>query len=228
MAPLGKSITLDFMDFDVEGNSYPECSYDSLAVYDGIAEVEGLLGKYCSDIMPPQRQSKINLMTLVFTTDSSLQGRGWRANYTFTDMGDYYYYLVCCNGKLENVKLKFPGCGGVIKDLNQTISPTLNADNDGTKHGENCTWIIIAPERSSVNLYWNSFDIEESDGCHFDYVEVFDGWSSNHSRRYCGTSIPPVMTSVGNVMRITFVSDATISSEGFSLTYSFSRPGDCE
>lgn len=112
----------------------------------------------------------------------------------------------------------------MIKDTNQTITPP-KGDGDRTQHNANCTWIIVAPPKYTVNLYWNAFDIEETDDCHFDHVTVTDGLGSNHTRRYCGTTIPPVMTSVGNVMTINFVSDSTVSSDGFSLTYSFNNPG---
>lgn len=37
--------------------------------------------------------------------------------------------------------------------------------------------------------------------------------------RYCGRSIPPSLTSGGNVMMLYFVTDRSISSEGFSANY---------
>lgn len=87
VAPLGKSITMDWMDFDLEGNTYPDCSYDYVEVYDGVPDDRNSMGRYCSHIVPPQAISKMNLITLKFVTDMSIEGRGWRANYTFTDMG---------------------------------------------------------------------------------------------------------------------------------------------
>lgn len=121
----------------------------------------------------------------------------------------------------------FPGCGGVINNLNQTIAPPSDG-GDGLGHDQNCTWIIVAPLRSSVHLNWISFDMEESDDCAFDYVSVSDGTNGTASRRYCGTNIPAVMTSISNVIRITFVSDSSVRSQGFSLTYSFESGNECE
>lgn len=119
------------------------------------------------------------------------------------------------------------GCGGVINSLNQTIAPPSDG-GDGLGHDQNCTWIIVAPLRSSVHLNWISFDMEESDDCAFDYVSVSDGTNGTASRRYCGTNIPAVMTSISNVIRITFVSDSSVRSQGFSLTYSFESGNECE
>lgn len=94
VAPLGKSITLDWMDFDVEGNTYPECNYDRVEVYDGVPDDANSLGRYCGHVMPPQAISKMNLMTLKFVSDVSIEGRGWRGNYSFTDTGKCKYKLV--------------------------------------------------------------------------------------------------------------------------------------
>lgn len=112
----------------------------------------------------------------------------------------------------------------MIKEQNLTITPP-SGSGEGTQHNTDCWWIIVAPPKYSINLYWSGFDIEESNDCIFDSVTVIDGLTSNHSRKYCGTTIPVVMTSVNNVVRVNFHSDSTVSSDGFALTYSFNAPG---
>ena len=37
--------------------------------------------------------------------------------------------------------------------------------------------------------------------------------------RYCGSVPPPVVTSVGNMLMVKFVSDSSISSDGFSASF---------
>lgn len=237
IAPLGKAISLDWLDFDLEGNTYPDCTYDYVEVYDGVPDDTSSLGRYCSQVVPPQAISKMNLMTLKFGTDSSIEGRGWKANYTFIDTGK--------GGLLQFISklliaLLLLGCGGVIKTANQTIRPPQEIVVGGnnfehsahenfmrqfrtgfTSPNSNCTWVIVAPPKYSINLYWNSFDIEEAERCQFDSVTVTEGTTS---RSYCGTTIPPIMTTVGNVVKVNFVSDSTVSSGGFELTYSFNNP----
>lgn len=88
VAPLGKAIVLDFIDFDMEGNTYPECTYDYLQVFDGVADEENQIGRYCGSMVPPQAASRLNLMTLKFVTDPSIEGRGWKANYSLVDTGE--------------------------------------------------------------------------------------------------------------------------------------------
>lgn len=91
-APLGKSITLDWLDFDVEGVSYPDCAYDYVQVYDGIVDDTMKMGRYCSDIIPPRMVSSYNALTLELVSDTSIGGRGFKANYTFTDMGENLWH----------------------------------------------------------------------------------------------------------------------------------------
>lgn len=89
-APLGKSIILDWLDFDLEGNAYPDCVYDYVEVYDGVPDMDkGSMGKYCDRVTPPSAVSTVNLMTVKFVTDSSVEGRGWRGNYSFVDTGKF-------------------------------------------------------------------------------------------------------------------------------------------
>lgn len=222
VAPPGNAITLDWMDFDLESNAYPSCPYDYVEVFDGIAEDSSSIGRYCSTMNPPTAVTKMNQMTIKFTSDSSVEGRGWKANYSFVEAG----------------------CGGVISTLNYTITPPMivnqrQPDSDwhsgfdrffriglnSTHHNQNCTWIIVAPPRRTVTLSWDSFDLEDSIECGADYVSVIEG-SSSH--KYCGTTIPRLMTTVGNIVKIQFVTDGTVSSGGFSLSYNFTDPSSGE
>lgn len=85
-APLGKAIVLNFTDFDIED----DCDFDSLAIYDGpdsIASKE--IGNYCGEEQPPPAISSLNHLHLVFKTDSSINGRGFKANYSFIDAGKH-------------------------------------------------------------------------------------------------------------------------------------------
>ena len=40
-----------------------------------------------------------------------------------------------------------------------------------------------------------------------------------YRRRYCGTSLPPVMTSISNVVTIRFHASSSLNNNGFSLSY---------
>lgn len=39
--------------------------------------------------------------------------------------------------------------------------------------------------------------------------------------RYCGTTIPPVITSMDNTLLLRFVADESVAMEGFTANYQF-------
>lgn len=82
-APLDKAIILNFTDFDMEN----DCDFDSLDIYDGVDANSTKLGTYCGDKIPPLAISTHNHLHLVFVSDMSNTGTGFRATYTFTDAG---------------------------------------------------------------------------------------------------------------------------------------------
>lgn len=164
-------------------------------MFDGVPDDSTSLGRYCGSMLPPPAISQQNLMTLKLKTDDSIQGRGFKANYTFSNAT----------------------CGGVIKNENQTI--IINGDDYTTSL--NCLWTVVAPLNHTINLIWNSFDVEETDNCVFDYVEIYDGINPNSSHKFCGDQIPPIMTTGQNVAKIRFVTDQSINTGGFSLSFSF-------
>lgn len=84
IAPLGKSIVLNFTDFDIED----ECDFDSLSLYDGVDSNATKIGQYCGTAIPPPALSTQNHMHLLFNTDMSISGRGFKANYSFIDSGE--------------------------------------------------------------------------------------------------------------------------------------------
>lgn len=85
MAPLGKAIVLNFTDFEIED----DCDFDSLRIYDGIDSNSTLIGGYCGDEKPPMAISTMNHLHLMFDTDSSNTGRGFRAVYSFIDASTF-------------------------------------------------------------------------------------------------------------------------------------------
>lgn len=80
-APLGKAITLNFTDFDLED----DCDFDSLSIYDGVDSNSTRIGEYCGQSVPPTAISTLNHMHLEFKSDSSISGRGFKGNYSFID-----------------------------------------------------------------------------------------------------------------------------------------------
>ncbi|XP_058123035.1 cubilin homolog [Anopheles ziemanni] len=201
-APLGQAIAFDFLDFEIERNSYPSCELDYVELYDGLIPSNvTLLGRYCSSKAPPRTISSKNIMLVRFVSDGSVGGRGFKGNFTFFNVS----------------------CGGVLTKEDIIIRSPAIAETGKYQHDSRCEWIIVAPAGHAVQLTWNSFELEPSANCMYDYVQIFDNSSMAHSMvgRYCGSEKPPTITSSGNMLTIRFVTDSSSSRDGFSLAFTF-------
>lgn len=103
-------------------------------------------------------------------------------------------------------------CGGVFEDSNGTItSPSFPVTYPGNK---DCVWEIIAPPQYRITLNFTHFDLEGNNArqqeCEYDSVEVSSKLGDDILRKhgiFCGSRVPPLITSEGNFMKVTFTSD---------------------
>lgn len=199
--PLGKSVVLEFQAFDVEESFSGSCDFDYLEVRDGDSEASPLLSHLCGNRLPNPIISTHNYLWLKFKTDDSVHNYGFLATYRTEDVA----------------------CGGIITNTSQH---TITSPNHPVEypHGVTCRWIIKAPPGYVVQLTFSSFIVEQTSGCSFDYVEIFDnttvnGTGGSMGGRYCGSTKPPVKTTTDNVMTVVFVADDSIAHEGFSASF---------
>ncbi|KAK9889124.1 hypothetical protein WA026_004393 [Henosepilachna vigintioctopunctata] len=201
--PVGTIIQLSFSDFNLESamsEVQQEC-YDYVEIRDGDNENSTLVGRYCDENKPPLVISSLNYLWIKFISDESVGGRGFKANYSTTNIG--------CGGILKNRvgAISSPGVGGYYST------------------GRKCTWVIAAPPGRVIQLTWITFQIEYRFVCDHDYVLVYDN-NTNSERggligRYCGNKLPPALVSTSNVLTIVFVSDLNPNTGGFTLSYHF-------
>uniref|UniRef100_A0A4W3K7X0 Cubilin n=1 Tax=Callorhinchus milii TaxID=7868 RepID=A0A4W3K7X0_CALMI len=194
--PEGQVVTLNFVSFDIDDAA--NCTHDYVEVRDG-ADVESpLIDKYCGAGNPPMAQSGRRSMYIKFKTDSSTAKEGFSAEYGSTKKG----------------------CGDTITDPQGDISsPNHPVDYP---HDVSCIWFISVQPGNVVRLTFTLFNLEYHENCTKDYVELYDRGTVNSGKllgRYCGTSIPPSITSSDNSMSVLFVSDSSIATEGFSASY---------
>uniref|UniRef100_A0A1I8JR65 CUB domain-containing protein n=1 Tax=Macrostomum lignano TaxID=282301 RepID=A0A1I8JR65_9PLAT len=104
-------------------------------------------------------------------------------------------------------------CGGTLVAMRGSVtSPSYPDKYPPNKH---CKWHIIAPIGHKILLNFTAFDIEGRDRCEYDYLDIFDGVDEATSKRigrYCGDQPPESITSENNTMKISFISDGTVSS----------------
>lgn len=87
----------------------------------------------------------------------------------------------------------------------------------------------MAPPGHVVQLAFSSFHLEDSNGCYFDSISVYDGYvnetvgadPTKPIGNFCGSTIPPLILSTGNVLSFIFKTDDSASGDGFAATYNF-------
>ncbi|TKR76615.1 hypothetical protein L596_017729 [Steinernema carpocapsae] len=116
-------------------------------------------------------------------------------------------------------------CGGEIKlkENAGSFSKTLSSPGFPLPyhHDMECVWNITAPANRIISVKFTDFDIEMSNDCRFDYVELFNGINeteANSLGKLCGDVLPPSqMFSTGRNMVVKFKSDRSNAKAGFRL-----------
>ncbi|XP_037921514.1 uncharacterized protein LOC119658290 isoform X2 [Hermetia illucens] len=91
-------------------------------------------------------------------------------------------------------------------------------------NNSNCVRILQAPSGQILRLdFRDKFDIEPSEGCKFDFLEIRDGGYgySNLLGKFCGRDFPPMITSKERYLWLHFHSDDNIEYSGFTAVYDF-------
>ncbi|XP_077993791.1 cubilin-like [Glandiceps talaboti] len=196
----GYVITLTFVTFDIEGST--DCIFDYVEIRDGQTIDSPLISKLCGTSVPAPIISTQNNMYVRFVSDGSLSNHGFRATYTISEGGT--------SGE----------CGGSFTDpIGIFTSPS---HPDSYPHGLSCAYVIDVEEGYIIRLTFNSFQLEQHSLCNYDYVAVYDNCTQEGCGlrgKYCGSQTPPTITSISNVMTVLFVSDGSISYDGFSASY---------
>ncbi|XP_036448696.1 cubilin-like isoform X2 [Colossoma macropomum] len=172
-----------------------ECC-DSLRVYDGPTDDYPLLGRLPQD----QKQNFIstrNSLTVVFSSDSSVTGQGFQAQWEFSDKAPWGEDLTNSSG--EFFSPQYPN------------NYPNNAD---------CTWRLLASETQFVNLTFTFVNVEEC--C--DSIRVYDGPTDSYpllgrlpkDQRYH-------FKSTRNYLTIVFSSDSSVTRQGFQAQWVFSE-----
>eukprot|EP00069_Balaena_mysticetus_P002826 bmy_16115T0 len=78
------------------------------------------------------------------------------------------------------------------------------------------------PRRQVISLTFGKFDLEPDSYCRYDSVSVFNGAVSDDAKRlgkFCGDTAPGPISSEGNELLVQFVSDLSVTADGFSASY---------
>uniref|UniRef100_A0A4W5LY89 Procollagen C-endopeptidase enhancer b n=1 Tax=Hucho hucho TaxID=62062 RepID=A0A4W5LY89_9TELE len=202
--PEGHVVMLSFRMFDLEAD--PTCRYDYLDVYNGHSHTVQKLGRFCGTFRPGALISTSNTMMLEMVSDSSTGGRGFVAHYQ--------------GGKPHMDENQF--CGGRLTKAQGSVK-TPNWPNSDYPAGISCSWHISVKPSNVITVKFEKLDIEADSYCRYDYVAFFNGGERDDSRRigkYCGDRVPRTIVTNGNELLVQFVSDLSVTSNGFMAHYS--------
>ncbi|XP_055058800.2 procollagen C-endopeptidase enhancer 2 [Misgurnus anguillicaudatus] len=196
--PQGRVVSLLFRVLDLESDTL--CRYDYVDIYDG--HINGQrLGRFCGTARPGALVTNGNKMQVVMVSDANTAGSGFVAVYSAirpNERGDRY-------------------CGGLLDKPNGTIKTPNWPDRDYPP-GVTCFWHIIAPKEQIIELKFEKFDVERDSYCRYDHVAVFNGGEMNESQKigkFCGDSPPIPIYSDGNHLLVVFISDLSLTADGF-------------
>ncbi|XP_068187522.1 procollagen C-endopeptidase enhancer a [Antennarius striatus] len=201
--PEGNVVTLSFRIFDLEADS--QCRYDYLDVYNGHSNLVQKLGRFCGTFRPGALISTTNTMMLEMSSDGETQGRGFVAY--FNGAKPYVDDQQFCGGKITKAH-------GEIK--------TPNWPEKKYPPGTSCSWLITVEPHMVIQVKFDKFSLEADTYCRFDYVAFFNGGERDDSRligKFCGDQVPQPIVTTGNVMLVQFVSDLSVTSDGFLARY---------
>ncbi|XP_011302978.1 cubilin [Fopius arisanus] len=202
-APIGHVIHLSWMLWSLEGNS--RCRHDYVEITEQFNNEELLIGKYCGHTKPPEIITLGNIMNIAFKSDDTVHGDGFLGEYIFIDASK--------------------SCGGrYFSSVGVITTPEWPKRYAG---GRDCVWIIEGPARSQIMLTVETFDLEVSNNCRFDHLEIRNGAheTSPLIGKYCGEDIPTVIRSFTNYLYLRFKSDDSLSAPGFRIEWDATQMG---
>nr|XP_051703671.1 procollagen C-endopeptidase enhancer 1 isoform X2 [Oryctolagus cuniculus] len=201
--PEGQTVSLSFRVFDLE--LHPSCRYDALEVFAGSGTSGQRLGRFCGTFRPAPLVAPGNQVTLRMTADEGTGGRG---------------FLLWYSGRATS-GTEHQFCGGRMEKEQGTLT-TPNWPESDYPPGISCSWHIIAPPDQVIALTFGKFDLEPDTYCRYDSVSVFNGAVSDDAKRlgkFCGDTAPGPISSEGNELLVQFVSDLSVTADGFSASY---------
>ncbi|CAJ1066153.1 membrane frizzled-related protein [Xyrichtys novacula] len=232
-------VQIHITSLTIEGPS--PCLFDWLAVQEQ-KEQSSVVTRFCGNVAPPTVNTNSSTVWVTFRSDGSISGSGFTAQYKailpghkscsreefMCDGGRCLLPISVCDSHPNcqdqtdeaNCSHKHKECGG------QKTGPHgyLSSPNHPKPypHQQFCTWSVSVEEGHVITLSFKNFSLETQDVCEFDYVEVHDSTDPGAGRvlgRFCGTTLPPDLTSSGPHMTVVFVADEGVADSGFNATY---------
>ena len=199
--PIGRFIKLTFW------RKYGDCKENFVNVFDATNSTRISLGKVCS-LFEEVVFSKGNSLLVEYNSLRRAYYNGFLATYeTVRERPADYSCFRRQGSLLEDDQGEFA-----------SFSYPLHYPNN-----VKCSWRIDRPAGFIVQLTFHSFNLQQSENCETDYVEIRQS-KDNFKRweligRFCGSSLPPVIVSSQSYVIVKFVADMSKMYPGFHASY---------
>ncbi|HZK08166.1 MAG TPA: C10 family peptidase [Bacteroidales bacterium] len=185
------SITLEFKRFDIAED-------DELTIYDGASASASLLGTYTGSNLPPVINSSGNELLLVLKSSSGPTANGFLAEYTSQ-------HPTWCKGLT-------------------VLTEPMDEISDGSlhfnySHNKMCKWMIMPTEPGETTLHFTAFDTEPINDKLLIYDQANMQLLAEYSGNYTPDNLPPPVTSPSGKFYLIFITDKSISGQGWEAWY---------
>nr|QBA18416.1 MASP-related molecule Type 2 [Littorina littorea] len=218
IGPPASKIVLHFDDFMLENS--PNCSMDSLSVYDGFDETAPLLGTLCGKYRPGDVISSDRQLFISFFSDGGVEGRGFHITWTTTS-------TLTTSAVTHTTPVPAEGCDGHPRLLTSASGVVTSPGYDGTSSYlglQSCQWLITVPQGEVIDIKFTDFEMEWARDCDYDFVAIYDDDFLKAKEMLCGQRLPLDFTSTSHTVLVKFTSDAEVGGVGFNLTYASHPP----
>ena len=197
--PIRRFIKLTFW------KNYGDCKENFVNVFDATNSTRISLGKFCSEEVV---FSKGNSLLVEYNSLRRASYNGFLATYETIKERPANYSCLEKESGLEDDQGEFA-----------SFSYPLHYPNNAK-----CSWYINRPVGFIIQLTFHSFNLQQSENCEADYVEIRQSkhrseWRSELIGRFCGSSLPPVIVSNQSNVFIKFVADMSKMYPGFHASY---------
>jgi len=174
-----------------------EASNDVITIYEGATTASPVVGTYSGATLPTTFSVSGTAALVTFTSNSSTVNTGWKISYYShpTDFCSSLTQLTAPSGDIDDGS-------GAYDYANTTI----------------CRWQITPPGMQQIILYFDAFDLGGGD-----IVRVYDAQHQILLNEFTGTTIPPTVVCNATSMQVQFISDASITGDGFEAHYTSSN-----
>ncbi|XP_057332107.1 dorsal-ventral patterning protein tolloid-like [Microplitis mediator] len=192
----GERIKVTLTSWDIQET--PNCTVEYVEIKNGYQENSPVLARMCGEDK-----------TVIVTASNFVSVTYARKRYENYHLGFILKYETVCGGDIHLER----------DDIYYLESPNYPGSYEPNKQ---CYWLIKVPRKHYMLIKFNYFELEESEGCKNDFLEVREAGSDNAPiiGSYCGKRDRLEVAVMMNRVFLTFVTNRSKEAGGFSATIS--------